>query len=156
VLGSSGSDNCKKRLEDFEVAVSLIGLRDCWEGNASFRIQWHWRLESSHWTVTELATMYNDHYIKCLKEMIFHLHGVDSKHIYSAPVKLEIEGASVWRGIVEVFALLNHPAAKHAFVWQHALGPEDDDERYFAMLEIPPVVSPETAVQAIIAAQMKG
>jgi len=67
----------------------------------------------AQWAVTESAAMDNDHYINHLKQMIFHLHGADSKHVYSAPVKSEIEGASVWRGgIVEVFETDQSPGSK--------------------------------------------
>jgi hypothetical protein len=56
---------------------------------------------------------------------------------------------------VEVFTLANHPKAKRCFAWSHKAGENDSDERFVAVLEIPPVVSPETAVKVAIVAEVK-
>jgi hypothetical protein len=42
-----------------------------------------------------------------------------------------------------------HPKAKRAYGWSHPTGKDYKDER-LTVLEIPPVVSPQTAVQAEI------
>jgi hypothetical protein len=59
-------------------------------------------------------------------------------------------GQVVWEGAVEVFALTGHPKAKKAYGWSFQEGHET---RYVAVLEIPPVHSPITAVRVSIAAQ---
>jgi hypothetical protein len=56
---------------------------------------------------------------------------------------------------VEVFDLTGHPKAKRAYGWSHREGKNDDGERFVAVLEIPPVVSPITAVRASIIADKK-
>ena len=48
-------------------------------------------------------------YIKDLQEAILRLHGVESKHLSSVPVKEVFQGRIVWDGEVEVFELIRHP-----------------------------------------------
>lgn len=88
--------------------------------------------------------------------MVIHqVHGADSKHVESVQVEEVFGGRTIWKGIVEVFTLTGHPKAKRAFAWSHRSGKNDADERFVAVLEIPPVVSPETAVKVAIAAEVK-
>lgn len=61
----------------------------------------------------------------------------------------------MWNGVVEVFEITGHPKAKRCYAWAHREGDEDERTRYVAVLEIPPVESPRTAVQASIAAHAK-
>lgn len=51
------------------------------------------------------------------------------------------------RGDVEVFDLSGHPKAKWVHEWSHLDGANDERTRFVAVLEIPPVVSAETAVR---------
>ena len=64
-------------------------------------------------------------------------------------------GETVWEGDVEVFDLTGHPKAKRCYAWSHVDGADDDDERFVAVLEIPPVESPVTAVRLQIVADAK-
>lgn len=64
-------------------------------------------------------------------------------------------GQTVWKGIVEVFDLHNHPKAKHAYGWSHPEGPQDKGERFVTVLEIPPVKDAKTAVQASIMSDLQ-
>lgn len=97
----------------------------------------------------------NPEYIENLRAVIGKLHRCDSKHIESVPVHEVFQGKTAWRGIVEVFDLVGHPKAKRAYAWSHLDGDKDDKTRYVAVLEIPPVESPETAVKASIIADSK-
>ena len=54
-------------------------------------------------------------YIEELREVIRHLHGVESKHVESVPVKETFQGKTVWEGVVEVFELYGHPMAGRAY-----------------------------------------
>ncbi len=100
--------------------------------------------------------MANKDYIERLKQVIFHLHKSDAQYVESVPVEEVFRGKSIWKGNVEVFTLTNHPKAKRAYGWSHPDGKDDSDERFVTVLEIPPVVSPETAVKMAIVAQAKG
>jgi hypothetical protein len=92
-------------------------------------------------------------YIKELRDTIRRLHGVESKHLESVPVKETYQDKTVWEGIVEVFELHGHPKATHAYAWSHDT--DEGQKRHVAVLRIPPVVSPITAVRAAIAEEFR-
>ena len=94
-------------------------------------------------------------YIEELRAVIGKLHGCGSKHVESVPVHEVFQGQTAWKGIVEVFDLTGHPKAKRCYAWSHLDGDQDERTRIVAVLEIPPVVSPETAVKASIVADAK-
>jgi hypothetical protein len=83
------------------------------------------------------------------------LHGTGATWRKTVPVHEVFRGQTVWRGEVEVFDLTNHPKAKRCYAWSHRDGPDDQGERFVAVLEIPPVESAKTAVQASIMADAK-
>jgi hypothetical protein len=58
----------------------------------------------------------------------------------------------VWEGDVEVFNLIGHPKAKRGYAWAYNKETGSDT---IAVLELPPVISPKTAVQAAIVAEGK-
>jgi hypothetical protein len=55
-----------------------------------------------------------------------------------------------WQGTVAVFDLIRHPKAKRCYAWQYRDGFE---WKSVAVLEIPPVYSPQTAVKVAIASK---
>jgi hypothetical protein len=90
--------------------------------------------------------------IKTLQEAIKATHGCDSQHLGSEQVCEEFDGQIAWQGTVEVFDLVGHPKAKRAYAWTYRDG---DQNKTVAVLEIPPVDSPETAVKVAIAAKAR-
>ena len=83
-----------------------------------------------------------------LQDTIRRLHGVESKHLESVPVKETFQGKTVWEGIVEVFELIGHPNAPRAYAWSHDVdGPK---KRHVTVLHVAPVDSPQAAVRAAI------
>lgn len=92
-------------------------------------------------------------YISELIVAINELHGCAANHVQTVPVKEIFKGQTVWEGEVEVFNLINHPKAKKGYAWGYPNG--KGGLEVVAVLEIPPVVSPETAVRAAIAAKAK-
>jgi hypothetical protein len=89
-------------------------------------------------------------HIQELRDTIRHLHGAHAKHIESVPVKEQFQGQVVWDGVVEVFRLKGHPKANKAYAWVHETDDPGKPKRHVTVLHIPPVVSPQTAVQAVI------
>jgi hypothetical protein len=85
-----------------------------------------------------------------LKDAIRATHGSESLHVESVPVKEVFEGQTAWEGAVEVFDLVGHPQAKRAYAWSYRDG---DKIKSVAVLEIPPVDSPQSAVKMTIAAE---
>lgn len=94
--------------------------------------------------------MAKSEYLDRLKLAVQHMHGCLAEHSASVPVHEVFKGQTVWQGVVEVFTIKGHPRAKRCYAWSHVDGENDQDERFVAVLEIPPVVSAETAVRASI------
>ncbi len=98
--------------------------------------------------------MANKEYIDRLAMVIHHLHKCRAAHLKTVPVKEVFRGRTVWEGNVEVFTVEGHPRAKKAYAWSQDQG--QPTEQFTAVLEIPPVESPETAVKVAIVAAVKG
>jgi hypothetical protein len=85
-----------------------------------------------------------------LKDAIRATHGCESLHVESVPVKEVFEDQTTWEGTVEVFDLIGHLQAKRAYAWSYQDG---NQNKTIAVLEIPPVDSPESAVKVTIASK---
>lgn len=88
-------------------------------------------------------------YIEELQDVIKRLHGVESTHVESVPIKEIFQGKTVWEGIVEVFDLKNHPKASRLYAWAYDTG-NPKKPRHVTVLHLAPVVSPLLAVRAAI------
>lgn len=89
--------------------------------------------------------------IQRIRQAVEKLHGCQAVHVASVPVHEAFRGQTIWEGVVETFDLTGHPKAKRAYGWEIP-GPKPD---WVAVLEIPPVTSPLTAVRAALVAQSK-
>jgi hypothetical protein len=94
-------------------------------------------------------------HIEELRTVIRHLHGVESKHIESVPVKETFQGKTVWEGIVEVFELVDHPKAARLYAWSHDTDDPKQSRRHITVLHIHPVTSPILAVRAAIVQEFR-
>jgi hypothetical protein len=90
-----------------------------------------------------------------LRDVIRKLHGVESTHRASVPVKEVFNGKTMWDGIVEVFDLHGHSKANTAYAWSHVTDDPANPKRHVTVLHIPPAVSPETAVRAAIVQEFR-
>ncbi len=95
-------------------------------------------------------------YLARLQTAVQHLHNCAAVWRETVPVHEVFKGQTVWKGEVEVYDLIGHPKAKHAYAWSHREGPDDSGERFVAVLEIPPVDSAQRAVQVQIVKDSKG
>ena len=84
-----------------------------------------------------------------------HLHKCSAVYSRTEPVHERFKGQTVWHGDVEVFDLIGHPKAKRCYAWSHLDKPDDSEERFVAVLEIPPVDSAQRAVQVQIVKDAK-
>jgi hypothetical protein len=89
---------------------------------------------------------------KELRDAIRATHGCDSRHLQSVPVREVFNKLVAWEGVVEVFDLIDHPKAKRCYAWSFQDGKQT---RFVAVLELPPVDSPESAVKVAIAAKAR-
>jgi hypothetical protein len=90
-----------------------------------------------------------------LRDVIHRLHKAEAKHVQSVPVTETFRGETVWDGVVEVFDLSGHPKANRIYAWSYDTDDPKQPKRYVTVLHIPPVVSPQTAVQAVILQEYK-
>lgn len=94
-------------------------------------------------------------YLERLQLAIQHLHKCGAVWRESVPVHETFRGKTVWRGAVEVFDLSGHPKARRCYAWSHPDGPQNRDEKFVAVLEIPPVDLALTAVRVQIVSDAK-
>ena len=94
-------------------------------------------------------------YIAQVQVAVSQLHNCGATWSKTVPVVEVFQGKTVWQGDVEVFDLNNHPKAKRAYAWSHLDGDKDEWTQYVAVLEIPPVDSPQTAVKVAIAHEVR-
>src|ERR1700680_4456996 len=94
-------------------------------------------------------------YILELQNVIRCLHGVESKHVQSVPVKEKFQGKTVWEGVVEVFELVGHPKAPRVYAWAHDTDNPKQPRRHVTVLHVAPVLSAEAAVKAAIVQEFR-
>ncbi len=81
-------------------------------------------------------------------------HGGTATHVQSVPVKETFVGQTVWEGIVHVFDLEGHPKATRAYAWSSPIE-GSDKRRFFSVLHIGAIKSPQDAVRAAIVAEQR-
>ena len=90
-----------------------------------------------------------------LKDVIRKLHGTDATHVETVAVKETHEGQTVWEGDVEVFDLADHPKASRVFAWSHETNDPENPRQHITVLQIPPAITPQRAVQVAIAGMFR-
>ena len=93
-------------------------------------------------------------YIAEIQSVFLKLHGCDASYLETVPVVEEFQGETVWEGDVEVFELSGHPKASRGYGWGYVTS-DEGGRRYFVILELPPVDSPQTAVKAAIMSEIQ-
>jgi len=94
-------------------------------------------------------------HIQELGDTIHRLHGATARHLESVPVTETFQGRTIWDGVVEVFHLSGHPKTDKVYAWIHETDDPANPKRHVTVLHIPPVVSPQTAVQAAIVQEFR-
>lgn len=94
-------------------------------------------------------------YIEELQAVIRKLHGSESTHVETVPIRETHNGETVWEGEVEVFDLHDHPQTSRVYAWAHDTEDADHPRRHVTVLHIPPATSPLRAVQASIVSDYK-
>jgi hypothetical protein len=94
-------------------------------------------------------------YIIRLQNAIHRLNKCESRYLETVAISESFRSFKkdrIWRGEVAVFEIRGHPQAQRAYAWSHIH--DDGQTQHVVVLEIPPVTSPQTAVQAAIAAEI--
>lgn len=89
-----------------------------------------------------------------LKLSIEAQHGGTATFVQAVPVKETFEGQTVWEGVVHVFDLEDYPKTARAYAWSSPIE-GSTKRRFFAVLGIPPIMSPLDAVRAAIVAERR-
>lgn len=93
--------------------------------------------------------MMNSDDLKDLRQAIERLHSCKASHIEDVAVVEMFGKEVVWGGVVSVFALEDHPQATKCYAWSSPIE-GSTKRRYYAVLHVPPIDSPEKAVRAAI------
>jgi len=87
-----------------------------------------------------------------LKGAVESQHGGTATFVETVAVKETYEGKTVWDGTVHVFDLDGHPGAMRAYAWSSPIE-GDTKRRFFAVLHLGFIRSPQDAVKAAIVAE---
>jgi hypothetical protein len=91
---------------------------------------------------------------KQLQDAIEQLHYCTAHFIESVPIMETFQNEMVWEGIVSVFDLEGHPKANKCYAWSSPIE-GSKKRRFYAVLHVPPVDSPQKAVRASIVRDFK-
>jgi hypothetical protein len=82
-----------------------------------------------------------------LKNAIRAQYACEPHYLRTVRVDETFDGVTPWHHLVCVFAIAGHPTAQCCYAWLAGYGDE-----VFAILQSPSVSSPDSAVQAVVAA----
>ncbi len=86
---------------------------------------------------------------RTLADTIERLHNCKATFLKEVAVIEKFGDKTVWEGIVHVFKIEGNPKADKCYAWSSPIE-GSKKRRYYAVLHIPPVDSPEKAVRASI------
>lgn len=89
-----------------------------------------------------------------LKQAVERQHGGIATLVEVVPVKEEFEGKTVWEGTVHVFDLEGNAQSTRAYAWSSPIE-ASTKRRFFAVLHMGGIRSPQDAVRAAIIAEHK-
>jgi hypothetical protein len=87
--------------------------------------------------------------VEDLKRAVERLHHCQASFLEDVAVIEKFGEKTVWSGVVSVFEIKGHPQATKCYAWSSPIE-GSTKRRYFAVLHIPPIDSPEKAVRAAI------
>ncbi|MBE7211736.1 MAG: hypothetical protein INR65_12020 [Gluconacetobacter diazotrophicus] len=108
------------------------------------------KLAHFEWFIDSLRRACEPDFFRPLQDAIRAMHGCESRHAASFAVRKVRAEQIVWTGMVEEFALLDHPAAAACYAWCYG---EGSRARTFTLLRLPPIDSPQQAVQFFLLAK---
>ena len=89
-----------------------------------------------------------------LKQVIESQHSGTATFVRSVQVDESFDGEVVWQGVVHVFDLERHPQANRAYAWSSPIE-GSSKRRFFAVLHLGGIRSPQDAVRAAIVAEKR-
>ncbi len=92
--------------------------------------------------------------IEEIKKAVEHLHNCKASFIEDVAVIEKFGDKTVWEGIVHVFKIEGNEKADKCYAWSSPVE-GSTKRRYYAVLHVPPIDSPEKAVRASIVQDRK-
>lgn len=89
-----------------------------------------------------------------LKKIIERLHKCKASYLDKITIMEKYGQKTVWQGIVHIFKISDHPQVDTCYAWSSPIE-GSTKRRYYTVLKIPPIDSPEKAVRATIARDYK-
>lgn len=102
------------------------------------------------WSEAALVIANDTGRVRGLRDAIHVTLGCGLHYMESTAVSEIFEGTVVWQGQVDVFALVGHPRADKVFAWLAEAEGSSDVIYVVTVLELPPVVSVNTAVEIVL------
>src|SRR5689334_20850184 len=99
--------------------------------------------------MTKPETLAHTTAIDRLRDVVKHFYGCAAFHWRTARVCHVLRDQIIFNHQVEVFKLKDHPKAEFCYAW--AYEGESGETHYIALLDMPPVTSPERAVRLALA-----
>lgn len=87
--------------------------------------------------------------VEQLKKIVEEMHRCTAKFAKIVPVSETFQEQSVWQGTVYIFDIKGHPSANKCYAWSSPIE-GSTKRRYYAVLHVTPIDSPEKAVRASI------
>jgi hypothetical protein len=87
--------------------------------------------------------------INRLKGLVERLHHCKASHIEEVAVIEKYGPSTVWEGTVHIFNITGHAETDICYAWSSPIE-GSTKRRYYAVLKIPPIDSPEKAIRASI------
>ncbi len=84
-----------------------------------------------------------------IKQAVERLHNCKVSHMEDIAVIEKFGSQTVWKGFVSVFRIEGHPKTDTCYAWASPVE-GSKKKRFYAVLKVPPIDSPEKAVRAAI------
>jgi hypothetical protein len=145
-----------KKLENFEAAVSLhFAAYNFLRTHSSVKMTpaMEAGVESNFWSYGDQSRKFYERLHRRNAVSLLKLHGYEATYVETARVE-EFQGETIWQGDLKIFELTGQAKAKRGFGWRYVTT-DSGGRRYFRVLELPPVDSPQSAVKAAIMSEIK-
>ena len=87
-----------------------------------------------------------------LQQAVEEQHRCRARLVTAEPVTEKFQDQTVWEGVVHVFDIEGHPKAPRAYAWSSPIE-GSSKRRFFAVLHLGGIRSPQDAVRAAIVAE---
>jgi hypothetical protein len=97
---------------------------------------------------------FNLDYTDELKLAVEHTHNCKASYIEEIKIIEKFGDKIVWQGVVHIFKIEGHPKTDICYAWSSSIE-GSKKRRYYAVLKIPPIDSPEKAIRASVVKDYK-